>query len=121
MQDGLDLIAALAANPNTARYLATKLYRFFVNDQKAPDPAFVQNIAQTYLRSGGDMKAVMSDVLLSPQFSADSAPFSRYSWPVEFVVRALKDVGWKGFSVHDAIAPLADMDQELYEPPNVAG
>ena len=32
MQDGLDLIDALAANPETARYLAKKLYRFFVSE-----------------------------------------------------------------------------------------
>ena len=121
MQDGLDLIAALAANPNTARYLASKLYRFFVNDQDAPDAVFVQNIADTFLRSSGDMKAVMSDVLLSPQFTAAGAQFKRYSWPVEFVIRALKDVGWKGFSVNNAMAPLANMGQTLYEPPNVAG
>ena len=32
MQDGLDFINGLAAHPNTARYLATKLYRFFVSE-----------------------------------------------------------------------------------------
>jgi hypothetical protein len=37
------------------------------------------------------------------------------------VIRALKDVGWKGFSVNNAMAPLANMGQTLYEPPNVAG
>jgi uncharacterized protein (DUF1800 family) len=119
MQDGLDLLAALAANPDTSRYLATKLYRFFVNDQDPPDQTFVQNIAQTFLQSGGDMKSVMSDVLLSAEFGA--AQFKRYSWPAEFVIRSLKDVGWKGFSVGNATAPLANMQQTLFDPPNVAG
>jgi len=32
MQDGIDFINGLAAHPNTARYLAAKLYRFFVTD-----------------------------------------------------------------------------------------
>jgi uncharacterized protein (DUF1800 family) len=40
---------------------------------------------------------------------------------VEFVVRALKDIGWTGFSVNDALAPLSNMGQILYEPPDVAG
>ena len=67
------------------------------------------------------MKAVMREVLLSPEFWDQSAYFARYSWPVEFVVRALKDVGWTGFSVNDALTPLSNMGQILYEPPDVAG
>src|SRR5262249_22053179 len=30
-------------------------------------------------------------------------------------------VGWRGFSVNAAIAPLSNMGQTLFEPPNVAG
>jgi uncharacterized protein (DUF1800 family) len=121
MQDGLDLISALAGNPNTARYLATKIYRFFVSEIGAPDAEFVNAIAAVYLRSGYDMKAVMREVLLSPQFWNPDTYFARFAWPVEYVVRALKDVGWSGFSVNDALTPLANMGQTLYEPPDVAG
>ena len=121
MQDGIDLINALAGNPNTARYLAGKLYAFFVSESGDPDPAFVTKIADTYLKSQYDMKAVMRDVLNSSQFWSAGAYFTRYSWPVEFVVRALKDIGWTGFSVNDALGPLSNMGQVLYEPPDVSG
>ncbi len=120
-QDGIDLINALASNPNTARYLAGKLWRFFVSEFAAPDPAFVDRIASTYLSSRFDMKAVISDVLLSPQFWDQANQFSRYSWPVEFIVRALKDIGWRGFSVNDALSPMSNMGMVLYEPPDVSG
>ena len=121
MQDGVDFINGLAANPNTARYLATKLYRFFISEFGAPDRTFVDQIAATYLQSGYDMKRVMFQVLLSPQFWDPQAEFARYAWPVEFVVRALKDIGWVGFTVNDALTPLLNMSQVLYEPPDVAG
>src|SRR3954468_7979156 len=97
MQDGIDFINGLAAHPNTARYLAAKLYRFFVSEFGAVNVTFVERIASVYLESGGDMKAVMRGVLLSPEFWDESAYFARYSWPVEFVTRAFKDVGWTGF------------------------
>ncbi len=67
------------------------------------------------------MKTVMREVLMAPEFWDQSAYFARYSWPVEFVVRALKDIGWVGFSVNDALNPLAAMGMILYEPPDVAG
>jgi uncharacterized protein (DUF1800 family) len=121
MQDGIDFINGLAAHPNTARYLATKLYRFFVSEFGAVNVTFVNRIASFYLQSGYDMRAVMREVLLSPEFQDESAYFARYAWPVEFVVRALKDVGWSGYSVNDALTPLSNMGQILFEPPDVAG
>jgi uncharacterized protein (DUF1800 family) len=121
MQDGIDFINGLAAHPNTARYLATKLYRFFVSEFGAVNATFVNRIANVYLQSRYDMRAVMREVLLSAEFQDQSAYFARYAWPVEFVVRALKDVGWSGYSVNDALTPLSNMGQILYEPPDVAG
>lgn len=121
MQDGIDFINGLAAHPNTARYLAAKLYRFFVTDFGAVNVTFVDRVASVYLQSGGDMRAVMREVLLSPELWDDRAYFARYSWPVEYVVRAFKDIGWTGFSVNDALTPLSNMGQILYEPPDVSG
>jgi uncharacterized protein (DUF1800 family) len=121
MQDGLDLINALAANPNTGRYLAGKLWRFFVSELHDPDPAFVEQIASVYQQNQYEMKPVIREVFLSSQFRDASAYWARYSWPVEFVVRAIKDVGWDGYSVGNALTPLANMSQVLYDPPDVSG
>jgi uncharacterized protein (DUF1800 family) len=121
MQDGLDFIDALAAHPNTGRYLAKKLFKFFVSEFREPDSAFVERINAVYQQSRYDMRSVVREVFLSPQFWDEASYFARYSWPVEFVVRALKDVGWVGFSVDTAIAPLGNMGQVLYEPPDVSG
>ncbi len=121
MRDGLDLIDALAASPDTARYLARKLYRFFVSEVGDISDSWVERVANIYLRSGYEMKAVMQEVLLSKEFWDPNNYFSRYAWPAEFVVRAIKDIGWVGFSVNDALTPLANMGQNLYDPPDVAG
>ena len=47
------------------------------------------------MRNRYDMKAVIRDVLLSTQFWHPDSYFSRFAWPVEFVVRSIKDVGWR--------------------------
>jgi hypothetical protein len=60
-------------------------------------------------------------ILFSPQFRHPSNYYKRYSWPVEFVVRSLKEVGWNGFSVNSALNPLINMGQQLFEPPDVNG
>jgi uncharacterized protein (DUF1800 family) len=121
MQDGIDFINALAGSRNTARYLAAKLFRFFVSESRPPDQQFVDQVSATYLESGYDMKTVLMQILLLPQFSDPDAEFARFAWPVEFVVRAMKDIGWIGFTVNDTLTPLANMGQTLFEPPDVAG
>jgi len=121
MQDGIDFINALAANPNTGRYLAAKLFRFFVSEFREPDRSFIDRIAGVYLNSKYDMKIVTREVFLSPEFWDPSSYWARYSWPVELVIRSLKDVGWTGFSVDSALTPLANMGQTLFDPPDVSG
>jgi uncharacterized protein (DUF1800 family) len=121
LQDGLDLINAVAAHPATGPRLARKLYAFFVNEIDPPDEGLIADLAGVYYSSNFEMKPVIRRLLLSRQFNDPENYYARYSWPVEFVVRAIKEVGWVGFSVNDALTPLANMGQQLFEPPDVAG
>lgn len=120
-QDGVDLINALVAHPATATRLATKLYKFFVNETAEPDPATVNAVAQAFRSSGYNMKTTLRELFQGSQFRNPGNFFQRYSWPVEFVVRAIKETGWTGYSVNSAITPLSNMGQQLYEPPDVNG
>ena len=121
MQDGIELIHALANHPETARRLARKLWGFFVSELEAPDLAFVEAVAAVYLQNNTEMKPVIRYILGSSWFLDPGRLYARYSWPVEFVVRSIREVGWKGFSVDTARTPLTNMGQSLFEPPDVAG
>jgi uncharacterized protein (DUF1800 family) len=121
MQDGVDLITALALNPQTARRMAGKLWQFFISEIQAPDPAFVDATAAVYLQNRAEMRPVVQYILTSSWFNDPSMRYTRYSWPAEYVTRAIKEVGWQGFALDKARAPLINMGQLLFEPPNVAG
>ena len=121
MQDGLDLITALAIHPETARRLARKFWNFFVSEISLPDPAFVEAVAAVYLQNRTEIRPVVRYILSSPWFTNPAMRYARYSWPVEFVTRAIKEVGWQNFSLDKVRSPMATMGQLLYEPPNVAG
>lgn len=121
IDDGTDLITAVARHPETGPRLARKLYQFFISEVGTPDPELISRLAQTYYAGNFEMKPVIRQLLLSPQFANSATQFSRYSWPVEFVVRSLKEVGWSGFNLNDALVPLSNMGQQLFEPPDVAG
>src|SRR5688500_15372908 len=120
MQDGLDLIAALARHPQSGRRLARKLWSFFVSEIQSPPEAWINRIAAVYATSDCHMAPVVRAVLSSPEFHAPHSYFARYSWPVEFIARALKEVGSSGFMLNKALGPLSNMGQQLFEPPDVA-
>ncbi len=121
MQDGLDLINALAIHPETARRMARRLWTWFVSETDPPNAAFVDQIANVYLKNDTNMRPVIRAVLLSPHFTNPSRFHQRYAWPVEFVVRAMKEVGHVGFSVDTAIPGTLNMGLQLFEPPDVNG
>jgi uncharacterized protein (DUF1800 family) len=120
-QDGIDFITALAHHPATARRLARKLWNFFVSETEAPDEATLNAAASVYLQNGTRIKPLVAFLLRSRESLSPANYFSRYSWPVEFAVRAIKEVGWTGFTVDAVRAPLTAMGQTLFEPPDVAG
>jgi uncharacterized protein (DUF1800 family) len=121
MQDGIDLITALAVHPETARRLAGKLYEFFVSETTPPPANLIDRLATVYLQSGTRMAPVLQSLLNSAEFQSPSAYFTRYSWPVEFVVKSMKEAGWGNFSLARTLTPLVSMGQQLFEPPDVAG
>ena len=120
-QDVVDFVTALARHPQTARRLAGKLWNFFVSDAHPPAEAFLQNVASVYLQSNTNMRPVVRYILRSQWFADREHYHARFSWPVEFVVRAVKETGWNGFSIDTARTPLTNMGQTLFEPPDVNG
>jgi uncharacterized protein (DUF1800 family) len=121
MQDGIDFITALATHPETARRLARKLWAFFVSETVEPEEAVINDAVGLYLSSGTRIGPVVHYLLRSRQFLNPRMWYTRYSWPVEYVVRAAKEVGWNGFSVDAMRTPLSAMGQTLFEPPDVNG
>jgi uncharacterized protein (DUF1800 family) len=121
MQDGIDFITALATHPATAERLARKMWNFFVSEAIPPDPEFLRGAAGIYLTGGTRIRPMVQYVLQSRWFQNPGNWHSRYAWPVEYAVRAVKEVGFLGFSVDNMRAPLIAMGQTLFEPPDVNG
>ena len=121
MQDGVDLINAVARHPATGPRLARKLYQYFVNEADPPDEGLIQDVAKIYYSSGFEVQPMVRRILTSTQFHDERNWYKRYSWPVEFVSRSLKEVGWNGFSLTNVLTPLLNMGQQLFEPPDVNG
>ena len=121
MQDGIDLITAVVSYPATARRLVSRLWNYFVSELNPPPEDLVNELADAYLANNYDLRLVMRRLLRSADFKSEANYFTKYSWPAEFIDRSIKEIGWSGYTVNDAVSQMVNMGQVLFEPPDVAG
>ncbi len=89
MQQGRDVLAALARHPATAKHVAAKLARHFVADE--PPPALVERLTKRFLATQGDLKEVTKALVAAPE--AWEAPRAKLKRPGEWVVGMLRAAG----------------------------
>jgi uncharacterized protein (DUF1800 family) len=88
MNEGLEVLHILATSPATAHFVSQKLAVRFVSD--TPPPALVDRMAATFLKSDGDMKAVLSTMFHSPEFWTPEVYRAKVKTPIEFLASALR-------------------------------
>jgi uncharacterized protein (DUF1800 family) len=111
-KDGLMVLDIVAHHPATAKFIATKLVRHFVSDD-AP-PALVDRVAQTFLKTDGDIREVLKAIFFSPEFNSADAYRAKVKRPFELAISAVRTLGADtngGPQMHQWIAR---MGQPLY-------
>ena len=91
IKDGEEVIALLTKNPNTARFISTKLARRFVSD--TPPPPLVDRMAKTFEKSDGDIREVLRTMIYSPEFWSRDAVRAKVKTPFELVVSSVRALG----------------------------
>lgn len=91
IEDGLDVLRILAHHPSTARHIATRLVQRFVADE--PPQELVDEIANVFLRTGGDLREVTRALFTAEAFYDPSHHRSKVKTPFEFVASALRATG----------------------------
>jgi len=90
-KDGLMVLDVLAHHPATAKFIATKLVRRFVADE--PPPALVDRVAQTFLKTDGDIREMLRTIFSSPEFNSPDAYRAKVKRPFELAVSAVRTIG----------------------------
>src|SRR5262249_26975410 len=116
--DADDILATLVRHPATARFLTTKLFRFFVYD--TPSAETIDRLANTYTFSGYDMHAVVRDILTGPEFLSQPAFRAKVKQPVDLVIGSLKALNVQNIGP-DLPQVTRRMGQDLLNPPDVSG
>jgi uncharacterized protein (DUF1800 family) len=91
MKDGEEVLDILARDPHTARHISYELAQRFVSDN--PPEALVNRMAQTFLKSGGDIREVLHTMIYSPEFWSKETYRAKIKTPFELVASTTRAVG----------------------------
>jgi uncharacterized protein (DUF1800 family) len=112
MEDGEKVLDILVAQPATAKFIATKLCRFFVADN--PSPALVARAADAFHKSNGDIRVTLRAIFYSPEFNSSDARRAKIKTPFELTVSAVRALGADVDVRPPLIQWIAKMGEPLY-------
>ena len=116
-QQAVAILRDLALAPATANHVATKLARHFVADD--PPAAVVQQLADTFRRTGGDLAAV-SRTLVTSREAWTPGP-TKFKTPWDWAVSSLRGLGRRELPPMQATNLLNQLGQPVWRPGSPAG
>lgn len=114
------VVDAILAHPACAPFVTTRFVQEFVTP--TPDPAYVDRLATDFRESGYQLKTLLRDVLLSPEFAAQANYRALIKSPLDFMVGAARLAGADPARAAPLIRQYAvDMGHAPFAAPDVSG
>jgi uncharacterized protein (DUF1800 family) len=111
-QDGLQVLDILAHHPSTAKFISRELAQRFVADD--PPQALINRMSQTFLKTDGDLRAVLETMFNSPEFFSEGAWQAKVKSPLEVVVGAVRALQGDASDSFILAQRVADLGEPLY-------
>jgi uncharacterized protein (DUF1800 family) len=123
--NGEDIVDIIVAQEPTARFVCTRLFRFFVADNvDEGGEQVISAMMQTYFESDYEIRAVLRTMFQSDYFKSEQARYTRVKGPVELLVGAVRLAGTyrpPAQGIEELVNQTLYMGQGLCEPPSVEG
>ncbi len=116
---GEDVLNIICKNPQCARYISGKIWRFFVQDQ--PPQAVVDALAKEFQGHDMDLKHLMGVIFRSREFYAPDVIRAQIKSPVQWLIAAARQLQAPLPMQPMTLVMLSSLGQELFQPPNVKG
>jgi uncharacterized protein (DUF1800 family) len=116
-RQGEAVLADLAIHPATARFIATKLVRHFVDDE--PPPAAVERVARAFINTGGHLPHVYAALIEAPE--AWDSGRRKFKTPEDFVFSTFRALDVSPQKPEEVVRAFEFLGQRQYTPGSPAG
>jgi len=113
-----DIVSILSTHPATARAISTKLFEYLAYPNPSSDT--IDQLANVYTNSDGNIKEVVEAILNSDEFWSDQAHLGLVKSPVDYLTTAVRSLG-ATINQKATVATLNNMGQLPFDPPSVFG
>lgn len=117
---GEDIVRFCLEHAACPRFLARKLFRYFISETLEPDAALLEPLAQRLRQTNFDIREAVRMILTSNIFYSEHAYRARVKSPVEFAVGLIRALEGQPNAIALANA-LENIGQRLFYPPSVKG
>ena len=111
-QEGVQVLQQLAAHPATATFICKKLAIRFVKD--TPTTLLVDQMAATFLKTEGNIRAVLVTMVNHPDFWEPAALREKVKSPFELAISAIRATGAEVMQPFQINNWITKMGQRLY-------
>jgi len=116
---GRDVLEAIVDDPQSAVFIAGKLWKFFGSPD--PNPALVNALAQVFRDEGNQFKPLLRAMFRSEEFYAPSVVRSQIKSPTQWLIGSLRFLDRSMPPPLVSTEMLKNLGQDLLLPPNVKG
>jgi uncharacterized protein (DUF1800 family) len=116
--DTKTVLERILTEDSVAPFIVTKVLRHFVTDQ--PADGYVKRLADSFRKSRYDVRSLMRDVFMSPEFLAPTTYRTLVKSPTELMVNIAKALETPALAKAIGLAGQG-MGQLLFDPPEVGG
>lgn len=90
LRDGIAVVDAILKHPSTAKYMARKLWEYFVYEE--PSQALVDKLADVMRKNNYEIRPFMETMFRSRAFFSAQAMRANIANPVEYLISALRNM-----------------------------
>ncbi len=126
--DGDDLVKAILSNPACAKFICTKVYRYFVSHYPTGRPSLdksaetvIRQLAHTFVSDRYDIKPVLRRLFLSEHFYQPELINEMIKSPAEIVVGSVRSLNTPVRDLGVLTDAMNLMGQNIFFPPSVKG
>ena len=117
--DGTEILKIILEQKATAKYIAKRIYQFFVNEKT--DENLVNELAEKFYQSNYDIKVILNEIFTSKWFFDEKNIGTKIKSPIELMVGIQKILPITIENPKTLIIYQKLLGQMLLNPPNVAG
>lgn len=116
---GTDALNIILEQKATAKFITTKIYKFFVNE--TIEESLVNKLSDSFYTSNYDIKKLMTDIFSSAWFYDKKNIGNRIKSPIELMVGMMRTLPMNIQNPENLIVYQKLLGQMLLYPPNVSG